>query len=101
MARAMNRDFGAEAKAMFQSEVDAARDAIEKLSKMTEAGDKEKPDLTQICVPFMLPTTPDFVVEELRDASFIPSKGKPLKFTVVDKNGNTKTYEILFQFFLE
>ncbi|CAF0840578.1 unnamed protein product [Adineta steineri] len=29
MARAMNRDFGSKAKAMFQSEVDAARDAIE------------------------------------------------------------------------
>jgi hypothetical protein len=29
MARAMNRDFGSKAQAMFQSEVDAARDAIE------------------------------------------------------------------------
>lgn len=29
MARAMNHDFGTKAKAMFQSEIDAARDAIE------------------------------------------------------------------------
>jgi len=29
MARAMNRDFAPKAKAMFQSEIDAARDAIE------------------------------------------------------------------------
>ncbi len=29
MARAMNRDFGSKAQAMFQSEIDAARDAIE------------------------------------------------------------------------
>lgn len=29
MARAMNRDFGSKAQAMFQSEVDAAREAIE------------------------------------------------------------------------
>jgi hypothetical protein len=78
--------------------VRAARDAIEQLSKMAEAGDKETPDLTQIPVPFILPTTPDFIVTELRDGSFIPSKGKPLKFTVVDAKGNTKTYEILIVF---
>ena len=29
MARAMNRDFGSKAQAMFQSEIDAAREAIE------------------------------------------------------------------------
>jgi len=29
MARAMNHDFGSKAQAMFQSEIDAARDAIE------------------------------------------------------------------------
>lgn len=68
-----------------------ARDAIKKLSDMTKEGGNETPDLKQIPVPFMLPTTPDFIVHELRDGSFIPSKGKPLKFTVVDKEGNTKT----------
>ncbi|CAF4372280.1 unnamed protein product, partial [Rotaria sordida] len=31
------------------------------------------------------------MVVELRDGSFIPSKGKPLKFTVIDRQGNTKT----------
>jgi hypothetical protein len=67
-----------------------ARDAIEKLSEMTKAGGKDEPDLTQIPVPFPLPTSPEFSVNELRDGSFIPSKGKPLKFTVVDKDGKTK-----------
>ena len=71
--------------------VRTARDAIDKLSELTKAGGKDAPDLTQISVPFILPTTPDFVVKELRDGSFVPSKGKPLKFTVVDENGNTKT----------
>jgi hypothetical protein len=65
----------------------AAQDAIEKLSEMT----KSEPDLTQISVPFLLPTSPDFIVNELRDGSFIQSKGKPLKFTVVNKEGKTKT----------
>jgi len=72
-----------------------AHDAIEKLSKMTKAGGKDEPDLTEIPVPFLLPTSPDFIVNELRDGSFIPSKGKPLKFTVVNTEGKTKTYEII------
>jgi len=40
---------------------------------------------------FLLPTSPQFIVTELRDGFIIPSKGKPLKFTVVDREGNTKT----------
>ena len=68
-----------------------ADDAIKKLSEMTKAGAKSEPDLSQIAVPFPLPTTPTFIVQELRDASFIPSKGKPLKFTVVDPKGTSKT----------
>jgi hypothetical protein len=67
-----------------------ARDAIEKLSGMTRGSDTKTPDLTQIPVPFLLPTSPQFIVTELRDGSFIPSKGRPLKFTVVDREGNTK-----------
>jgi hypothetical protein len=74
--------------------VRTARDAIKQISKMTETRGKETPDLTQVPVPFILPTTPEFIVKELRDGSFVPSKGKPLKFTVVDEKGNTKTYEI-------
>jgi hypothetical protein len=68
-----------------------AHDAIKKLSEMTQAGGKDEPDLTEIPVPFLLPTTPDFTVNELRDGSFIASKGKPLKFTVVNKEGESKT----------
>jgi hypothetical protein len=71
--------------------VRTAQEAIEKLSEMTKAGDSKEPDLTQIPVPFMLPTSPDFIVKELRDGSFIPSKGKPLKFTAVSEEGQTKT----------
>lgn len=68
-----------------------AHDAIKKLSEMTQAGGKDEPDLTEIPVPFLLPTAPDFTVNELRDGSFIASKGKPLKFTVVNKEGESKT----------
>ncbi|CAF0960162.1 unnamed protein product [Rotaria sordida] len=68
-----------------------ARDAIEKLSNITKAGGNETPDLTKIPVPFILPTSPDFIVKELRDGSFISSKGKPLKFTVINEKGETKT----------
>ncbi len=68
-----------------------ARDAIEKLSEMTKASDSKTPDLSQIPVPFLLPTSPQFVVIELCDGSFIPSKGKPLKFTVVNREGHKKT----------
>lgn len=71
--------------------VRTARDAIEKLSDMTKAGGNEEPDLTQIPLPFMLPTSPDLIVKELRDGSFIASKGKPLKFTAVTEDGQTKT----------
>jgi len=71
--------------------VRTAHDAIGKLSEITKAGGDKTPDLTQIPVPFMLPTTPDFIVHELRDGSFISSKGKPLKFTVVNREGQTKT----------
>ncbi|CAF0739466.1 unnamed protein product [Rotaria sordida] len=68
-----------------------AHDAIAIISQMTKSGDSKIPDLTQVPVPFLLPTSPDFMVVELRDGSFIPSKGKPLKFTVIDRQGNTKT----------
>jgi hypothetical protein len=73
------------------SHIRIARDAIEILSSMTKSADSKTPDLSQIPIPFLLPTSPQFVVIELRDGSFIPSKGKPLKFTVVDREGNTKT----------
>ncbi|CAF3972414.1 unnamed protein product [Rotaria sp. Silwood2] len=64
-----------------------ARDSIEKLSNMTNIGADETPDLKEIYVPPVYPTSPDFIVKELRDGSFISYKGKPLKFTVlpVDK----------------
>jgi hypothetical protein len=68
-----------------------ACDAIKHLSDMTKEGGSKTPDLKQIPVPFVLPTTPEFIVNELCDGSFIPSKGKPLKFTVIDKEGNKKT----------
>jgi len=71
--------------------VRVAHDAIKKLSEMTKAGENDEPNLTEIPVPFLLPTSPDFLVNELRNGSFIPSKGKPLKFTVVNKEGKTKT----------
>jgi hypothetical protein len=71
--------------------VRTARDAIEKLSEITKAGGDKTPDLTQIPVPFMLPTTPDFIVHELRDGSFLSSNAKPLKLTVVNREGQTKT----------
>lgn len=61
------------------------------LSAMTKSADSKTPDLSQIPIPFLLPTSPQFTVIELRDGSFISSKGKPLKFTVVDPEGNTKT----------
>jgi len=67
-----------------------AHDAIKKLSEMTKAADNKALDFSQIPVPFLLPTSPQFIVTELRDGSIIPSKGRPLKFTVVDRDGNTK-----------
>ncbi|CAF0829009.1 unnamed protein product [Adineta steineri] len=67
-----------------------ARDAIEKISIMAKAADSKSLDLSEIPVPFLLPTSPQFIVTELRDGSIIPSKGKPLKFTVLDREGNTK-----------
>jgi hypothetical protein len=73
------------------SHIRIAHDAIEKISAMTKAADGKTPDLSEIPIPFLLPTSPNFIVTELRDGSFIPSKGKPLKFTVVDREGNTKT----------
>ena len=68
-----------------------AHDAIEQLSQIAKAGDQKVPDLTHIPVPFLLPTSPDFMVTELRDGSYIPSKGRPLKFTVVNRQGHSKT----------
>jgi hypothetical protein len=73
------------------SHIRIAHDAIEKISTMTKAVDGKTPDLSEIPIPFLLPTSPEFIVTELRDGSFIPSKGKPLKFTVVDREENTKT----------
>ncbi|CAF0893444.1 unnamed protein product [Adineta ricciae] len=73
------------------SRICIARDAIEKISAMTKAADSQNLDLSQIPVPFLLPTSPQFTVVEVRDDSIIPSKGKPLKFTAVDQEGNTKT----------
>jgi hypothetical protein len=72
------------------SHIRIAHDAIEKLSQMTKSSDHKAPDLSEIPIPFLLPTSPQFSVIELRDGSFIPSKGKPLKFTVVDREGKTK-----------
>ncbi|UJR14087.1 hypothetical protein I4U23_001083 [Adineta vaga] len=71
--------------------VRTADEAIKKLSELTKLNGNNEPDLKQIPVPFMLPTSPDFVVKEVRDGSFIPSKGKPLKFTVVSEDNQTKT----------
>ena len=73
------------------SHIRIAHDAIEIISAMTKAVDSATPDLSDIPVPFLLPTSPKFIVTELYNASFIPSKGKPLKFTVADREGNTKT----------
>ena len=68
-----------------------AHEAIKRLSEIADTGGKDEPNLTEIPVPFLLPTTPDFTVNELRDGSFIVSKVKPLKFTVVNKQGESKT----------
>lgn len=67
-----------------------ANDAIKKLSEMTKETETDKPNLSQISVPFPLPTSPDLLVNKLTDASFILSKGKPLKFTVIDNDGKRK-----------
>ena len=69
----------------------AANDAVKKLSELAKTPTSETPDLSDIAVPFPLPTSPDFLVQQLRDGSYIPSKGKPLKFTAVDGDGKTKT----------
>ena len=66
-------------------------EAIEKLSAMSKKPGDQSPELNQVSVPFRLPTSPDFVVRELCDGSFIPSKGKPLKFTAVSEEGKRKT----------
>lgn len=68
-----------------------ANDAIKKLSEMTKTAGKNEPDLTQVPVPFLLPTSPNSLVEKLSDGSFIPSKGKPFKFTVISKDEKSKT----------
>ena len=68
-----------------------AHDAMEQISQVAKSADTKAPDLSQIPIPFLLPTSPHFLVTELRDASYIPSKGRPLKFTVVDREGHTKT----------
>lgn len=72
------------------SHIHIAHDAIQKISQMTKAAENKTPDFYDIPVPFLLPTSPHFVVTELRDGSFIPSKGKPLKFTAVNREGETK-----------
>jgi hypothetical protein len=72
------------------SHIRIARDAMKKISAMTKAVNGKIPDFSEIPVPFLLPTSPQFVVTELRDGSFIPSKGKPLKFTAVNREGETK-----------
>ena len=68
-----------------------ARDAMEQISQITKAAESKTPDLTEIPIPFLLPTSPDFLVVELRDGSYIPSKGRPMKFNVFDRDGNSKT----------
>ena len=75
-----------------------ARDAMEKLSQLAKISECKTPNLSEIPIPFLLPTSPDFLVIELRDASYIPSKGRPLKFSVVDRKGNSKT-SVFFFFF--
>ncbi|CAF1477684.1 unnamed protein product [Adineta steineri] len=71
--------------------VRTAHNAIKKLSELAKAHKTKTPDLTEVPVPFMLPTSPDFIVNELCDGSFITSKGKPMKFTVIDQCGKRKT----------
>jgi hypothetical protein len=71
-----------------------AHDAMQTLSYIAKSIESKTPDLTEIPVPFLLPTSPDFLVVELRDASYIPSNGRPLKFTVVNREGKTKTYVV-------
>jgi hypothetical protein len=71
--------------------VRVAHEAIEKLSQVSKNAGDQSPDLSGVPVPFRLPTSPDFIVQELCEASIIPSKGKPLKFTVVNQEGERKT----------
>ena len=68
-----------------------ARDAMAQISEVAKSVETKTPDLSQIPIPFLLPTSPLFRVVELREASYIPSKGRPLKFTVVNPEGQTKT----------
>ena len=72
------------------SHIRIAYDAMEQISQLAKSADNKTPDLSQVPIPFLLPTSPKFLVTELRDASYIPSKGRPLKFTVADREGNTK-----------
>ena len=67
-----------------------AHDAVEKLSRLAEKAQSDEPDLSDIQTPFPLPTSPDFIVTKISDASYIPSKGKPLKFTVMNDRGDKK-----------
>lgn len=73
------------------SHIRIAHDAMEQISHLAKSADNKTVDLSLIPIPFLLPTSPQFLVTELRDGSYIPSKGRPLKFTVVDQEGNTKT----------
>lgn len=70
--------------------IQVEQDAIDKLSALAKKAKEDQPDLSDIQVPFRLPTSPDFLVKELTDASYIPSKGKPLKFTAVNDRGEKK-----------
>ena len=73
------------------SHIRIAHDAMEQISQLAKSADNKTVDLSLIPIPFLLPTSPKFLVTELRDGSYIPSKGRPLKFTVVDREGNSKT----------
>ena len=51
-----------------------ARDAMEKISQISKSAESKIPDLTQIPVPFLLPTSPEFLAIELRDGSLYSIK---------------------------
>lgn len=77
-----------------------AHDAMKKLSTLASKVQNDQPNLNEIETPFRLPTSPNFLVEKLDDASYIPSKGKPLKFVVHNDRGEKKTSEKI-RIFLE
>ncbi|CAF0750751.1 unnamed protein product [Didymodactylos carnosus] len=71
------------------SGVRIAHDAMQMISQFTKHPDKQV-DFSNVPLPFPLPTSPNFIVYEIKEPSFIPSAGKPLKFNVYDREKNKK-----------